>query len=202
MNNNQEITRVNNNPFWVFSVSIITIIGTIAGVIGIIPIIAESKTTKDMIQHVLMAPVFYFTIAIWVTIFYLNKLRNDNKKLVAALNENNAASSESIAILRSKLATLKTFRDKEMIRVVNHFNTQLEVFENRFKILQEKLKSTIDVDVTAESYQPNPNERMNHHQNKNTQKEEIVAYNNAFNDWNIGNYGMDSLEDYYSKKKE
>ena len=104
--------------------------------------------------------------------------------------------------IKNKLTALKTFRDKEMVRVVNHFNVQLEVFENRFKILQEKLKSTIDIDVTAESYQQNPNEKMNHHQNRNTQKEEIISYNNAFNDWDAGNYGMDNLEDFYSKKKE
>ncbi len=35
--------KINSNPTWVFSISIITILGTVA---GIIPLISESKTAK------------------------------------------------------------------------------------------------------------------------------------------------------------
>ena len=70
---------------------------------------------------------------------------------------------------KEKIIALKTFRDKEMIRIVNHFNAQIKGFEDRITAIDKQ---------TNES--ESPNESKNRIESKKKQDAEIKEYNKEF----------------------
>lgn len=108
------------------------------------------------------------------------------------LYEKNQMLESEIKSHKNKISTLKWFRDKEMIRVVNHYNANFKIFEDRVRQLEFQLnknrKETIE----------NPLELKNTLENQKQIEIEIVAYNKAFEDWNeIIEYGLNQNSTIY-----
>ncbi len=94
------------------------------------------------------------------------------------------------AVIQSKIIALKDFRDKEMIWMADHFNAQIQTFEDRMKELQNALKDkNINVNLTRSDYVADPNTKLNQARADAAIKEKMVVYNKAFKDWGIGDYG-------------
>jgi hypothetical protein len=146
------------------------------------------------------------TIIIPTVIFYmsliLTKGISDMKEFIA---ENALfCYTLSIAILisaivlvhsyfKNKIIALKKFRDKEMMRVVNHFNTQLNTIENRLAEINAKGKF-------YEIIEPSINEKKVEFENSKTIVKEIEEYNEAFKWWGCGNYTKDDTKPLIEKQ--
>ena len=94
---------------------------------------------------------------------------------------------------RNKIKALKEFRDWEMINVINHFNTQLEEFENRIQKLGSKKPKESN------------NEVLYRKQSQDAKSKAIKEYNDTFKSWGLNDYGIGDkttlhTEYDYSKK--
>ena len=100
----------------------------------------------------------------------------------------------------NKIYALKVFRDKEMIRITDHYNAQLKTFEDRFKIIQEVLKeNNIAISLSDKVEITDPNYIKALKESDKGKIQEIIEYNEAFKDWNIGDYGTGNKQTIYGK---
>ena len=100
-------------------------------------------------------------------------------------------------VIKSKLIALKEFKDKEMIRVTDHFNAQLQTFEHRMKKIQEAFKEGgVEVNLTKVDYAPDPNAELSYAAQQSAIKEQIITYNKAFEDWGVGDYATGNKQTF------
>ena len=80
-------------------------------------------------------------------------------------------------VFKYKLLALKEFRDKEMVRVINHYNAQLNTFEMRFKALEKKLKEhNIDIDLSDSTpNEEDPNYLLHETQDNRMRNNELIG---------------------------
>ena len=103
--------------------------------------------------------------------------------------------------LKDKIVAMKTFRDKEMVRITDHFNSQLHTFEIRMKVLQDKLKEhDITINIADKKEGIDPNAVLNEKSNTKNKMQEIIEYNKAFSNWGIGNYGIGDNQTIYKSE--
>ena len=81
--------------------------------------------------------------------------------------------------LKSKLISLKLFKDKEISRITTHFNTQLNALE--LKVNGEKV-------LPISELMKQPNYVAPYFENEQTRKDELDSYNNHFKEWGLPEY--------------
>jgi len=149
---------------------------------------------------------FYFPVLLFMLGLFGSIYSNELKQIINTMNLQQyfstlclvlAAISISYSLYvrnKKKITALKDFRDKEMVRVINHFNAQLKTMEDRITFLNNKVQaypSNSDTDPQL----------LLHETENNKQKEsEIIEYNSAFKDWGIGNYGLGEYTSIYKQK--
>jgi hypothetical protein len=101
-----------------------------------------------------------------------------------------------IGRLKRKIIVLKQFRDKEIVDIVNHYNAQIKIFEDRFKIVYNKIGIEL-----PNSEQTDPNIIKNEIENKRQKEVDILFYNKEFSDWGIGDYGLGTKTSIYKDTK-
>lgn len=85
---------------------------------------------------------------------------------------------DKFADYRQKLSALKTFRDQEQVCFADHVNAQIKQLDDRLSVIDK-----------VEYREPNPADFKNAAESKRLKDTEINAYNSAFKDWGLGNYG-------------
>lgn len=113
------------------------------------------------------------------------------REIKEGLREEEKRRNNADAIIRTKLIALKDFRDKEMVRITDHFNAQIQTFEDRMKELQEALKEKgIEINLTRLDYVLDPNAKLNQARYNDVLNAQMKAYNKAFEDWGVDDYGI------------
>ncbi len=116
-------------------------------------------------------------------------------------NQIDAKVAEFKTDLQKKLLALKIFRDREMIHLADYYNAQLATFEIRLKMLQDKLKEhNIEISLADRVEKTDPNDIRNEKESEKAWNQQMLAYNEAFKDWNIGNYGTEDNITIYKGK--
>jgi len=96
------------------------------------------------------------------------------------------------SVLKNKVIALKDFRDKEMVRIIDHYNAQLKEFEIRF--------SKLEPDKKTDTVTDDPQLLLHENENNKQKEREVIEYNEAFKDWGISSYGLGHNTSIYKGK--
>ncbi|MFA5300214.1 MAG: hypothetical protein WC389_18660 [Lutibacter sp.] len=155
------------------SAIILSVLGGLTSFIGVM-FMSEIKDWIVTNYPFLIVGVGLFMIAIAVVLFSLSKIWGK-------LDE-----------VKQKIIALKKMRDKESVRVLTHFNTQLEDIEIRLAKINKDDKFYI-------SQKPTVNHERLISENQKTIVKEINEYNESFKDWNLENYSEGDTKPLYTK---
>ena len=90
--------------------------------------------------------------------------------------------------LKEKLIALKTYRDIEAIRTTNQYNANFNLINEQIKELYKKCYGKIETEPIDVINEKNKIELQNLYDIS------VDNYNNAFKDWELGNYGENNLK--------
>jgi amino acid permease len=92
--------------------------------------------------------------------------------------------------IKEKTKALKKIRDKEMIRIINHYNAQIENIEIKLAEINKENKFYKEI-------KPNNDKERLISENHKTIKKEIAEYNKAFANWKLENYTEGDTKPFY-----
>jgi hypothetical protein len=149
--------------------------GTIIGIVAI----ATTLFTQEIREWIL-------TFNLWQVLFILLFFCSWTFLLLGYTKAKAKKTENDIEDLKEKIIGLKEFRDKEALRVINHYNAQLHSIEDRIDLINRGNKFFMYSDYE------DPNDKKNHIENRKQSEIEVIGYNEIFRDWGIGNYGVNN----------